>query len=58
MSNSGNFYKNLKNIEKDWEISKKYGGHIFNNYHRRLIIINILNFFGLLKLAEFKRKLS
>lgn len=58
MSNSGNFYKNLKNIEKDWEISKKYGGYFFNNYHRRLLIIKILSFFNLLHLAEYKRKLS
>ena len=58
MSNSGNFYKNLINIKKDWDISKKYGGHLFNNYHRRLIIINILSFFKLLHLAEYKRRYS
>jgi glycosyltransferase involved in cell wall biosynthesis len=56
MSNSGNFYKNIINIKKDWEISKKYGGHYFNNYHIRYIIISILKFTNMLWLAEIKRK--
>jgi glycosyltransferase involved in cell wall biosynthesis len=56
MSNSGNFYKNIMNIKKDWEISRKYGGKFFNNYHIRYIIISILKFTKLLWLAEIKRK--
>ena len=45
MSNSGNFYKNIINIKKDYEISKKYGGELFNIYHKRFIIINTLKIF-------------
>lgn len=56
MSNSGNFYKNIINIEKDWKISKKYGGSFFNNYHLRYIIIKFLKFTKLLWLAEMRRK--
>jgi glycosyltransferase involved in cell wall biosynthesis len=56
MSNSGNFYKNIVNIKKDWEISRKYGGNLFNNYHLRYIVISILKFTKLLWLAEIKRK--
>ena len=58
MSNSGNFYKNIINIKKDYEISKKYGGELFNIYHKRFIIINTLKFFKLLWMAELKRKIS
>ncbi len=58
MSNSGNFYKNLINIEKDYLISKKYGGKIFNTYHLRYLIIKTLSFFRLIWLAELKRKIS
>lgn len=58
MSNSGNFYKNIINIKKDYEISKKYGGKLFNTYHKRFLIIRILQFFKLLWLAELKRKIS
>ena len=54
MSNSGNFYKNLINIEKDYFISKKYGGRFFNNYHLRYLIVKILKFFNLIWLAELK----
>lgn len=56
MSNSGNFYKNMANIKKDWEISKKYGGRIFNTFHLRYIIISILKFFKLLWFAEMIRR--
>ena len=58
MSNSGNFYKNLINIEKDYLISKKYGGRSFNNYHLRYLIVKILGFFNLIWLAELKRRFS
>ena len=58
MSNSGNFYKNLINIEKDYFISKKYGGRFFNNYHLRYLIVKILKFFNLIWLAELKRRFS
>jgi len=58
MSNSGNFYKNIINIKKDYQISKKYGGKLLNTYHKRFLIIKILQFFKLLWLAELKRKIS
>jgi len=56
MSNSGNFYKNIINLKKDWEISSRYGGHVFNTFHLRYLIIKIMKFLGLLKIAEMKRK--
>ena len=58
MSNSGNFFKNLINIKKDYLISKKFGGKKFNNYHNRYLVIKILDFLNLLWLAELKRKFS
>jgi glycosyltransferase involved in cell wall biosynthesis len=58
MSNSGNFYKNILNIKKDYIISKKYGGRKYNNYHRRYLLIKTLDLFNLLWLGELKRKIS
>jgi len=58
MSHSGNFYKNIVNVNLDWIISKKYGGHLFNKWHRRYILIKVFTYLRLLWVAEFKRRLS
>jgi len=57
MSHSGNFYKNIVNIILDWKISRRYGGHLFNNWHRRYILIKILSYSKILWIAELFRKL-
>jgi hypothetical protein len=52
MSNSGNFYTNLSNFAINWKISRRYGGHLFNNWHRRYILVKILTYCKLLWVAK------
>lgn len=55
-SHSGNFYKNLRNIENDLNISRKYGGHIFNKYHIRFLIMKLMIMTKLIFLLEIVRR--
>ena len=51
------FYKNLRNIENDLIICEKYGGHIFNNYHIRFLIMKLMVMTKLIFLLEIIRRI-
>jgi len=46
-SETGDLRKYVRVLKLDWVVSKKYGGYIFNSYHRRYLIYSLLFFFGL-----------
>ena len=50
-------YKNLRNIENDLSISRKYGGHIFNKYHIRFLIMKLIIMTKLIFLLEIVRRI-
>jgi len=58
-SETGDFKKYVKVLKLDWAVSRKYGGHYFNNYHIRYIVFSIAAALGLsniLNILRNKRK--
>lgn len=57
-SHSGNFQKNLRNIQLDYKISMNHGGFFLNKYFIRYFIINALDKLNLLWIARLKRNFN
>lgn len=59
-SETGDVRKYLSVLEKDWRVSREYGGYFFNSYHSRLLAFKIFSslfgFNGLAKLKQLSRR--
>jgi glycosyltransferase involved in cell wall biosynthesis len=58
-SETGDLVKYIKVLKLDWNVSKKYGGSSFNNYHRRYLFysfISVIHLANILNYIKNKRR--